>query len=175
VPWGGHEGKEVWAPYLSHAVHAARHENTVKGMALASLLDRVGRFQTRMGQYAAAEVSHRQVSSLRREVLGPEHPDMLTSVYCLTHILSTTRRYNESLALYKRACAGYETVLGRDHSTTGACHEHYAKTLASAQQDQPSLSPKIADSSASMRKGKESKLLRRLAKTGISSSKWSAR
>jgi tetratricopeptide (TPR) repeat protein len=127
----------------------------------------------RQGKYKEAEMMHRQTLAIREKVLGYDHPDTLTSVYCLAHLLSTMCQYNESLALYKRACAGYETVLGRDHPTTQACYQHYAKTLATEQQDQPSLSPRIADSSASMRIGKESKLLRGLAKIGIRSSKWS--
>jgi hypothetical protein len=67
---------------------------------------------------------NRQTLALQEKVLGHEHPDTLTSVYCLAHLLSTSHCYNESLALYKRACAGYETVLGRDHPTTRACHQH---------------------------------------------------
>jgi tetratricopeptide (TPR) repeat protein len=123
------------------------------------------------GKYEEAEAMHRQTLARKEKLLGHEHPDTLGSVHCLAHLLSTTRRYNEALALYKRVCAGYQAVLGRDHPTTRACYQHYAKTLASEQQDQPSLSPRIADSSASMRIGKESKLLRELAKMGIRSSK----
>jgi tetratricopeptide (TPR) repeat protein len=261
VPYGGHERKEVWVPYLPHAISIAGCEDAVEEATRASLLGKVGRCQESLGQYASAEASHRQELGLRKRVLGPEHPDTLTSmsnlagvldsqgqyeeaeamnrqtlarwekvlgpehpftlasmgnlalvlgrqgkyeeaeamnrqelectrmvlgpehpdtltsmsnlalvlgrqgkyeeaeamnrqtlarrekvlrpehpdtltsVYCLAYLLSTTRRYNEALALYKRACAGNETVLGRDHPTTRACHRHYAKTLASEQQD----------------------------------------
>jgi hypothetical protein len=57
------------------------------------------------------------------KVLGHEHPSTLTSVYCLAHLLThQQQRYNESLSLYKRACSGYQAVLGKDHPTTRACH-----------------------------------------------------
>jgi tetratricopeptide (TPR) repeat protein len=105
------------------------HPNTLTSMGnLARVLDS-------QGKYKEAEAMHGQTLARREKVLGHVHPSTLTSVYCLAYLLSTTRRYNEALALYKRACAGYETVLGRDHPTTRACHQHYAKTLASEQQD----------------------------------------
>jgi tetratricopeptide (TPR) repeat protein len=283
VPYGGHEGKEVWVSYLSHAVHIAGYEDAVGEAARATLLDRVGRCQISLGQYAVAEASHRQALLLREEVLGLEHPDTLTSmnnlaqaldrqgkyeeaeamnrqtlarkekvlgrehpdtlmsmnnlatvlnrqgkyeeaeamnretlarkekvlgrehpetltsmnnlaqvldrqgkyeeaeamnretlarrekvlghehpstltsVYCLAYLLTHRRRYNEALALYARACAGYQAVLGQDHPNTRACHQHYAKALASEQEGQPSLSPRIVDSSASMHISEESR------------------
>ncbi|OCK72694.1 hypothetical protein K432DRAFT_315676 [Lepidopterella palustris CBS 459.81] len=86
---------------------------------------------------------HRQTLATREKVLGKEHPDTLTSVYCLAYLLADRHRYDESAALYKRACAGYRTVLGNDHPTTRACREHYTKMLASREQDPASLPPKI--------------------------------
>jgi tetratricopeptide (TPR) repeat protein len=145
------------------------HPDTLTSMNnLAQVLDN-------QGKYGEAEAMHRQTLARSEKVLGHQHPDTLTSVFCLAYLLAHRHRYNEALALYERACAGYQIVLGKDHPTTRACHEHYAKVFALEQQDQPSLSPRIADSSASVRIGKESKLLRGLAKMGIRSSKWSAR
>jgi tetratricopeptide (TPR) repeat protein len=297
VPCGGHEGKEVWTPYLLHAIHAAKYEDTVNRTAVASLTHQVGLCQTSLGHYAAAEVSHRQALSLYMEVLGPddpqtlmsmnnlalvlgrqgkyqegeaihrqtlaifekvlghehshtlmsmnnlalvlntqgkyqeaevmnrqtlvicrkvlghehphtltnmgnlagvlgnlgkyeeaeaihrqtlaifekvlghEHPDTLMSIYSLAHLLTHQHHYNEALALYRRACAGFQAVLGEDHPTTRACYQYYTNALASEQRDQVSLVTTMADSRASMRVGKESKLLRGLAKMGIGSSK----
>lgn len=105
------------------------------------------------------------------KVFGPEHPHTLTSVYCLAHLLASQRRCEDALALYKRACSGYEVVLGKDHPTTRSCHQHYANALAAEHLGQSTLLPSTVDSSTSMRKGKESKLLRGLAKIGMRSSK----
>ncbi|KAF2818138.1 kinesin light chain 1 [Ophiobolus disseminans] len=118
VPWGGHEGKEVWAPYLSHAVHTAGHEDTVKGIAMASLLYRVGRCQTSLGQYAAAEVSYRQALSLRKEVLGHEHPDTLMSMNNLAAVLDSQGKYEEAEKMHRQTLARYEKVLGHEHPST---------------------------------------------------------
>jgi tetratricopeptide (TPR) repeat protein len=118
VPWGGHEGKEVWAPYLPHAVHATGHEDTVKSIAIAPLLHRVGRCQKSLGQYAAAEVSHRQASLLRKEALGPEHPDTLTSMSNLAQVLNRQGKYEEAEAMSRQELECTKKVLGPEHPDT---------------------------------------------------------
>jgi tetratricopeptide (TPR) repeat protein len=154
---------------ICEKVLGPEHPDTLTSMNnLANVLDS-------QGKYEEAEAMNRQTLARREKVLGHEHPDTLTSVSCLAQLLTHRRCYAEALTLHERACAGYQVVLGKDHPTTRACHQDYANALASEQQDQPSLSPRIAESSASMCIGKESKLLRGLAKMGIRSSKWSAR
>jgi len=64
---------------------------------------------------------NKQTLARREKVLGPKHPDTLTSVYCLAHLLANRHCYNESLVLYERACAAYSTVLRKDRPTTRAC------------------------------------------------------
>jgi tetratricopeptide (TPR) repeat protein len=129
VPWGGHEGKEVWASYLSHAVHAAGREDRSKGIGMASLLDRVGRCQTSLGQYAAAEVSHRQALSSRREVHGPEHPYTLTSMNNLASVLDSQGKYEEAEAMNRQTLARMEKVLGREHPNTLSSMNNLALVL----------------------------------------------
>jgi tetratricopeptide (TPR) repeat protein len=86
----------------------------------------------RQGKYEEAGALHRQTLVRREKVLGHEHPDTLTTIFCLAHLLTRQCRYNEALALYERACVGYRAVLGKDHLTTRACHQHFAKALASS-------------------------------------------
>jgi Tetratricopeptide repeat len=121
---------------------------------------------------------HRQTLATREKVLGEEHPDTLTSVYCLAHLLANQYRNDESAALYERACAGYSGVLGNDRPTTRACYRHYAKMLALREQRQ-SMLPEIlqrqdsgnvryiTNDSLNIQRGKVSGLSRRLAKIGI--------
>jgi hypothetical protein len=40
------------------------------------------------GKYEEAEAMHRQTLATREKVLGRKHPDTLTSVYCLAHLLA---------------------------------------------------------------------------------------
>jgi tetratricopeptide (TPR) repeat protein len=141
------------------------HPSTLTSMNnLALVLDS-------QGKYEEAEAMHRQTLAQRENVHGQKHPDTLTSVHCLAYLLTHRRRYTEALALYVRACTGYQVVLGMDHPTTRACQQHYAKALESEQQSQPSLPATRKDASVVMRTGKESKLLRGLAKISIGSSK----
>jgi hypothetical protein len=46
------------------------------------------------------------------EGAGKDHPDMLTSIYCLAFLLHSQKQYNDASILYQRACAGYEEKLG---------------------------------------------------------------
>jgi hypothetical protein len=108
-------------------------------------------------------------------VLGHEHLDTLTSVYCLAYLLTHQRRYNGSLTLYERACARYQAVLGIDHLTTRTCRQHYVDALALEEQNQFVISSIITDSNSIAQTGQGSKLLCGLAKIGIRSSKLSAR
>jgi hypothetical protein len=83
------------------------------------------------GKYEEAESINRQTLTRREKVLRPEYPNTLTSVYCLAYLLANRHRYDESLVLYKRACAAYSIVLGKDHLTTRVCRQHYSEMLAS--------------------------------------------
>ncbi|KAF2726678.1 hypothetical protein EJ04DRAFT_452863 [Polyplosphaeria fusca] len=88
----------------------------------------------RQGKYKEAETMNRQTLARREKVLGLEHPDMLTSVYCLAHLLPSQCHYKESLVLYERACTAYQTVLGTDHPTTRACRQHYSEAQLRSEQ-----------------------------------------
>jgi hypothetical protein len=103
------------------------HPDTLTSMSNLALV------LTSQGKYEEAEAINRQTLALKEKVLGPEHPNTLTSMNNLAGVLDRQGKY-ESLALYERACAGYQAVLGKDHPTTRACHQHYAVALASQEQ-----------------------------------------
>jgi hypothetical protein len=73
---------------------------------------------------------NRQALAQRKKVLRIEHSDTLTSVYCFAYLLSEQHPVNESLRLYQRASAGYNTTLEQDHPTTVACHRNYTALCA---------------------------------------------
>jgi tetratricopeptide (TPR) repeat protein len=64
------------------------------------------------GKYEEAEAMNRQTLALSETVLGHEHPDTLTSMNNLAHVLAKLCYYQECLALYERPCAGYHIVWG---------------------------------------------------------------
>ena len=98
VSYGGHKKKELWSPYLLHAMHTARFYD-IEEIARASHLDLVGRCQISLGQCAAAEVTHGQASPLMEQVLGPKHPEMLTSMSNLASVLDSQGKYEEAEAM----------------------------------------------------------------------------
>jgi hypothetical protein len=107
-----------FGPYLAHAVHIAGQKDTVKDIGPVSLLVEVGQSQTSLGQYAAAEVSHMNASSLRREGLGREYPDTLKSMNNLAQVLRRQGKYEEAEAMNRQTLARREKVLRSDHPHT---------------------------------------------------------
>jgi tetratricopeptide (TPR) repeat protein len=118
VPYGGNERKEVWGVYLQHVMYVAGLVDIIGGATSASLLERLGRCQESLGQYAPAETSHRKASSLRKEVLGPEHPDTLTSMSNLALVLGSQGKYEDAEAMNQQTLARREKVLGLEHLDT---------------------------------------------------------
>ena len=80
-------------------------------------------------KYEEAEEIHGQALALRERVLGKEHPDTLTSVYCLVYLLHQKKRYKDAEVFYDRVYAGYRKTLGEKHPTTAACSRHYYSML----------------------------------------------
>jgi hypothetical protein len=125
----------------------------------------------RQGKYEEAEAMHRQTLATREKVLGREHPDTLTSVYCLAHLLAKQHMFKESLNLYRRACDGYSKVLGEHHPTTRACRQHCSKVFESQEQSPVVFSAAAPDKSVSAPTCKVSRLSRGLAHLRIKSLK----
>jgi hypothetical protein len=123
------------------------------------------------GKYEETEVMIRQILALKEKVLGREHPDTLMGVYYLATLLACQRRFDESLAFYQRACAGYSVVFGEDHLITRTCRRNLSRVLALQEQAQIALSCATPDNSASTHTGKLQRFSRRLADPGINDSK----
>jgi hypothetical protein len=74
---------------------------------------------------------HRQAFGLSQTVLSKEHPDTMTSVYCLTYLLHLQQRLSEAGPLYQRGLTSYGKALGSGHSITEGCQKYYSSTLKS--------------------------------------------
>ena len=118
IPNGGHEKKEVWTAYLSHAIHVTRSDSVLDKTEKAWLLNRVGECQNSLGQYAAAETIHRQALLLREGSLWNEHPDTLTSMNNLADVLDSQGKYEEAESMNRQTLVRREKVLGPEHSDT---------------------------------------------------------
>ena len=118
VPYGGHENKEMWTTYLPHAICVAGMHGTADEAAGVELLDRVGRCQASLGQDSAAETTHRQALLVRAQVLGPEHPDTLTSMNDVAAALSHQGNYVEAEKMHRETLELSKAVLGGKHPDT---------------------------------------------------------
>jgi tetratricopeptide (TPR) repeat protein len=118
VPYGGHEGRSIWISYLPHAIYIADLCNTLSERRGASLLDRIGRCQATLGQYATAEETYRRVLSLRRKNVGNEEASTLASMNEVGLALSNQGKYEEAEAIHRQTLALREKVLGKEHPGT---------------------------------------------------------
>jgi tetratricopeptide (TPR) repeat protein len=84
----------------------------------------------RQGRYAEAEPLCQRALRDRERVLGPEHPDTLTSVNNLAGLYVSQGRYAEAEPLYQRGLRDGERVLGPEHPDTLASLSNLAALLA---------------------------------------------
>jgi tetratricopeptide (TPR) repeat protein len=70
------------------------------------------------GEYKTAEKAVRMSVEVREKVLGPEHPDTLTSVSYFGSVLESQGKYVAAEAMHRRALEGEEKVLGPEHPDT---------------------------------------------------------
>ncbi|OCK72842.1 kinesin light chain 1, partial [Lepidopterella palustris CBS 459.81] len=118
IPYGGYERKEVWTRYLSHALHVAGLDSILDETVKASLLDRVGRCQSSLGQYSAAETTYRQALLLKEKNLGEDDIQTLLSMNEVGLALSDQGKYEEAELMNRQTLARFEKVLGAEHLDT---------------------------------------------------------
>ncbi|CUS15720.1 unnamed protein product, partial [Tuber aestivum] len=70
------------------------------------------------GKHGESEAVHRRVLEGSEKILGPDHPDTLTSVNNLATVLKTQGKYDESEVMHRHALEGREKILGPDHPKT---------------------------------------------------------
>ena len=63
------------------------------------------------------------------KVLGKEHLDTLTSVYCLAYLLHHKKQCKDAEVFYHRACSRYRKILKEKHPNTIACSLYYSSML----------------------------------------------
>jgi len=72
------------------------------------------------GDHAGAEAEYRDVLAARLPVLGPEHPDTLTTRHAVAYEMSTRGDQAGAEAEYRNVLADNVRVLGPDHPSTKA-------------------------------------------------------
>jgi CHAT domain-containing protein/Tfp pilus assembly protein PilF len=67
------------------------------------------------GRYSEAEPLYKRALAIREKVLGPDHPDVATSLNNLAALYYIEERYADVELLYERSLAIREKALGPDH------------------------------------------------------------
>ena len=84
----------------------------------ATLQDEIANLLFAQGKYSDAEKLFRRVIEMRTRVLGPEHPDTLTSRHWLVYALNEQEKHAEAEAEARQVVALREKVLGSEHPDT---------------------------------------------------------
>ncbi len=89
----------------------------------------------RRGEFQEAETLHHQVVVIHEKALG-EHPSTATSLSNLGNVLYLQGKYPESEAVYRRALAMREKLLGSDHPDVATSLNNLANVLQELNKDQ---------------------------------------
>ena len=76
------------------------------------------------GRYEKAEPLYQRALEIREAQLGPEHPDVATSLNNLAELYRLQGRYEEAEPLYQRALGIFEAQLGPEHPNTVTVREN---------------------------------------------------
>ena len=132
-PSDDHKQRAMWTAYLPHARHVLAIPHLLDGNRKAEikLLSKVGRCLYSNGQYVEAEQMCRRTLELRRKVLGPEHPNTLTSMSELASALSSQGKYVEAEQMHQQTLELRRKVLGPEHPDTLTSMSELASALRS--------------------------------------------
>jgi tetratricopeptide (TPR) repeat protein len=81
----------------------------------------------RAGKYDRALVVAKKALQLAERNVGPNHPDVATSLNNLAALYKIQGQYSGAEPLYKRSLAIEEKALGPDHPTVARCLENMAR------------------------------------------------
>ena len=120
-PFGRYENWKVCSAYLAHAYAVLSGEGTGSRDEMAgkaTLLHSVAGFFSYQGQWKDAESFQLEAVMLRKEVLGPDHPDALNSMANLASTYRNQGRWEEAEKLFVQVMETRKTKLGADHPDT---------------------------------------------------------
>ena len=131
APWYNPPTWPLWRELLPHVLAAtdARHTLDPIGDDVAWLLDHAGSYVLARGEPASARPLFERALSLRRLVLGEDHPDVLASASNLALNLYELGQYEQARLLDEGILTRRRRVLGEDHPDTLASASNLAFDL----------------------------------------------
>jgi eukaryotic-like serine/threonine-protein kinase len=95
----------------------------------AQMMNVMGAVYFNLGLYPRAQALHQQSLEIRRRVLGPEHPETLSSMNNLANALDKEGHYAEAEKFYRESLGIRRRVLGPEQSDTLASMNNLAVIL----------------------------------------------
>ena len=93
------------------------------------MVNNLARLYLDQKQYQKAELLFQKSLAVKEKALGPDHPDVATSLGNLADLYQAQRRYDEAEPLYKRALEIRVKSLGPNHPDVVATLNSYATLL----------------------------------------------
>ena len=127
-----YENRATWTIYLPHAQSVLRFQEYSSDFkeSQSGLLFKLGRCFYISGKYVEAEEMLRQTLVLDKEVSGPEHPEMLASMYNLALVLSGQGKYVEAEEMHRQTLELRKKVSGPEHPHTLTSMSELATVLS---------------------------------------------
>ena len=121
----------VYKPCREHFSSLIRHAETIRTSAqLASLMNYLGLYLRQIAEFDKAEPLFRRALTIREASLGPNHPDVATSLNNLATLLSDTNRNRDAEPLFRRALSIREASLGPAHPDVASSLNNLAGLLS---------------------------------------------
>ncbi|MHC4991440.1 MAG: tetratricopeptide repeat protein [Planctomycetota bacterium] len=118
APAAGESQELTFPELLRGAAERIDEEFAERPLVAARLHFTIGRTFQSLGLYSDAEPHKRTAWNLRREHLGEEHPDTLTSAMSMASFYRVTDRLEEAEQLLMRTAATRSRLLGPEHEKT---------------------------------------------------------
>lgn len=125
-PFPNHDNKATWLEFLPHALKALKFQDDVlDAVAKSRLLLHVGESHSVLGKYQDAVKLFNRSLELRKQELGEDHPDTLTTMHSFGNALASLGRLEEAERRLFDTVWQRKKVLGPgDAATLGAMHDH---------------------------------------------------
>ena len=129
-PPAEHEFRAVWRKYIPHATYALENDvidpddNNIR----TDLLWKLASCLEEEGQYDKAEEGFLKVSQIRQAVLGPEHPETLTSVNSLASVYREKGHWDQAEELELQVMETRTRLLGPEDPDTLTSVNNLAST-----------------------------------------------
>ncbi len=131
-----------WRTLLPH-IDALTSHTITRGMrttaTIADIRNHTGAFLAEQGLHASAlTYLHQAIADFER-ILGPDHPNTLTSRHNLAYAYKSAGQIQEAIPLLERTLTDHERILGPDHPNTLTSRNNLAYTYESAGQVQEAI------------------------------------